>query len=68
MLHLLINYIIPGDHNDKKVMQSSLGNSRNSLTWETKSNINLGLKKMLMIFSLTFLGSIKYLALSGSLF
>jgi hypothetical protein len=58
MLHTLIMQIIPGDHNDMKVMQSSL-------TGESKSSINSGQNKMLMIFYLTFLGTIKYLALSG---
>jgi hypothetical protein len=61
MLHTLIMKIIPGDHNDMNVMQSSL-------TGESKSSINSGPNKMLMIFYLTFIGSIKYLALSGSLF
>jgi len=61
MLHMQFKNIIPGDHNDKKVMQSSL-------TGESKSSINSGLKKMLMIFSLTFLGTIKYLILSDIFF
>jgi hypothetical protein len=61
MLHTLLKNIIPGDHNNMKAMQSSL-------TGETNSSINSGLKKMLMIFSLTFLGTIKYLALSCILF
>jgi hypothetical protein len=61
MSHTLIKKIIPGDHNDKNVMQSSL-------TGESKNSINSGLKKMSMIFSLTFLGTIKYLAHSGILF
>jgi hypothetical protein len=61
MLNMLLKNIIPGDHNDKKVMQSSL-------TGESKSSINSGLRKMLMIFSLTFLDTIKYLALRGIIF
>ena len=61
MLHMQFKNIIPGDHNDKKVMQSSL-------TGESKSSINSGPKKMQMIFSLTFLGCTKYLALSCILF
>jgi hypothetical protein len=61
MLHMLIKKIIPGDHNDKKVMQSSL-------TGESKSSINSELKKMLKLFSLTFLGTIKYLFLSDIFF
>jgi hypothetical protein len=68
MLHMLIKKIIPGDRNDKKVMQSSLSKKRNSLTCETKNSINSGLKKRLIIFSVLFPGAMKYLALSCILF
>jgi hypothetical protein len=45
MLHMLFKNIIPGDHNDKKVMQSSIGKSINSIMDETNSSINSGPKK-----------------------
>ena len=54
---MLFKNIIPEEHNDKKLMQSPL-------TGETRSSIHSELRKMLMIFSLTFLGTIKYLILS----